>query len=166
MNPSTPPRSPSRRSSPERRAATQRERTAVAARSPSKLIEQIRIANAHKEQINRSATLTASAKQRAKNAINARIQSVRNNLARHLEKRRRDYRLASSVLRSARTSRNLLRGAGNAAALAGAETNVVRAERKASTARAEVERLQYLIRHPRTSAGSRGARQLAAASRA
>lgn len=148
MNPSTPPPSPRRRSSPERRASTQREREAVRARSPRRLIRQIREANIAKVRIQRSAGLTQAEKNRAKNAINRRIQRTRENLNRHLQRLHHASRMARSVLNSARSTRNLLRGASTAAEFQEARANVTRAARTASTAAAELRRLRYFMENP------------------
>ena len=164
MSPTTPPRSPSRKSTPERRAATRREFVANIARSPSRLLEQIHEANARKNRLRRSA-MSPGSKQRAINAINKNITKVRENLIRSVQQLERAENLAYSVLKSARMSRNMLRGVGNAAALAEAQTNLNRAQLSATTATAELNRLAYLLKHPRA-AGSIGKRQLAAASRA
>jgi len=164
MSPTTPPRSPRRRSTPERRRANRRVLLANIARSPSRLIEQIHAANAHKNRLRRSA-MSPGSKQRAINAINTNITKVRENLRRQVQQLERAENLAYSVLKSALTTRNMLIGAGNAAALTEAKSNVARAQLAATTATAELNRLEHLLQHPRA-AGSIGGRQLAAALRA
>ena len=162
MNPSTPPRSPSRRSTPERRAATRREAVSAAARSPSKLIENIKLATAQRARINSSAMSPAS-KKREMNAINARIQRARENIERHLKKLTNAANLAHSVLYSATiTHMNMGQNVNNATRRE-ALANIVSATRKANTANAEVKRFLYFMHQPQ---GSRGSRMLATALRA
>lgn len=164
MSPPTPPRSPRRRSTPERRRANRRVLLANIARSPSRLIEQIQAATAQRNQLRASAMSPAS-KQRAINAINANIKKTSENLVRQVQELERAENLAYSVLRSARLSALRLSAIGNAAALAEAQANVTRAVRSASTATAELNRLEHLWKHPIAS-GSRGKRQVASALRA